>query len=75
MAEASKRTSGEPSPDAGKIERTLAADEVIKPIAKEYFKARGFIYLARGINYPIALRALLKLRRYPTFYAGRLSGR
>ncbi|MFZ2197914.1 MAG: glutamine--fructose-6-phosphate transaminase (isomerizing), partial [Thermodesulfovibrionales bacterium] len=33
----------------GKIEKALATDEIIKPIAKDYFRAKGFIYLGRGI--------------------------
>ncbi|HLA00714.1 MAG TPA: glutamine--fructose-6-phosphate transaminase (isomerizing), partial [Thermodesulfovibrionales bacterium] len=31
----------------GKIEKTLTADEAIKRIARDYFKARGFIFLGR----------------------------
>ncbi|RPI36467.1 MAG: glutamine--fructose-6-phosphate transaminase (isomerizing), partial [Nitrospiraceae bacterium] len=68
-AEASKELLEELLLMPGKIERTLAADEVIKPIAKEYFKARGFIYLARGINYPIALEGALKLKEISYIHA------
>ncbi len=53
----------------GKIEKTLAADEKIKAIAKEYFRARGFIYLGRGINFPIALEGALKLKEISYIHA------
>ncbi|MEW6107908.1 MAG: glutamine--fructose-6-phosphate transaminase (isomerizing) [Nitrospirota bacterium] len=53
----------------GKIERTLAADEAIKEIAKDYFKAKGFIYLGRNINYPIALEGALKLKEISYIHA------
>ena len=68
-AEASKGLLEELLLMPGKIERTLATDEVIKPIAKEYFKSRGFIYLARGINYPIALEGALKLKEISYIHA------
>jgi glutamine---fructose-6-phosphate transaminase (isomerizing) len=53
----------------GKIERTLTSEEFIKSVAKEYFKARGFIYLGRGINYPIALEGALKLKEISYIHA------
>jgi glucosamine--fructose-6-phosphate aminotransferase (isomerizing) len=53
----------------GKIERTLAMEDSIKAIAKDFFKARGFIYLGRGINYPIALEGALKLKEISYIHA------
>lgn len=53
----------------GKIEKALATDETIKAIAKDYFRARGFIYLGRGINYPIALEGALKLKEISYIHA------
>jgi glucosamine--fructose-6-phosphate aminotransferase (isomerizing) len=53
----------------GKIEKALAVDEEIKEIAKEYFKARGFIYLGRNIEYPIALEGALKLKEISYLHA------
>jgi glucosamine--fructose-6-phosphate aminotransferase (isomerizing) len=53
----------------GKIERALTSEELIKTVAKEYFKARGFIYLGRGINYPIALEGALKLKEISYIHA------
>jgi glucosamine--fructose-6-phosphate aminotransferase (isomerizing) len=53
----------------GKIERVLALDDAIKAIAKDLFRARGFIYLGRGINYPIALEGALKLKEVSYIHA------
>jgi len=53
----------------GKIERTLTAEDKIRAIARDYFKARGFIYLGRGINFPIALEGALKLKEISYIHA------
>jgi glucosamine--fructose-6-phosphate aminotransferase (isomerizing) len=53
----------------GKIEKTLAIDEEVKEIAKDYFKARGFIYLGRNIQFPIALEGALKLKEISYLHA------
>jgi glucosamine--fructose-6-phosphate aminotransferase (isomerizing) len=53
----------------GKIERVLAMDESLKAIAKDFFRAKGFIYLGRGINYPIALEGALKLKEISYIHA------
>lgn len=53
----------------GKVEETLATDETISMIAKEFFKARGFLYLGRGISYPIALEGALKLKEISYIHA------
>lgn len=53
----------------GKIEKTLTSDEEIRLLAKDCFKARGFIYLGRGINYPIALEGALKLKEISYIHA------
>ena len=53
----------------GKIERVLSADEELKSVARNYFKARGFIYIGRNINYPIALEGALKLKEISYIHA------
>jgi len=53
----------------GKIERTLASDERIREMAQEYFRSDGFIYLGRGINFPIALEGALKLKEISYIHA------
>jgi glucosamine--fructose-6-phosphate aminotransferase (isomerizing) len=53
----------------GKVEEALGADADIKNIAKDYFKAKDFLYLGRGINYPIALEGALKLKEISYIHA------
>ncbi|MBI4683885.1 MAG: glutamine--fructose-6-phosphate transaminase (isomerizing) [Nitrospirae bacterium] len=51
------------------IEKVLAKDSEILKIAKELFKAEDFLYLGRGINYPIALEGALKLKEISYIHA------
>jgi glucosamine--fructose-6-phosphate aminotransferase (isomerizing) len=44
------------------IEQTLALDGEIKSLADKLAPSRDFLYLARGINYPVALEGALKLK-------------
>jgi glucosamine--fructose-6-phosphate aminotransferase (isomerizing) len=53
----------------GKIEKTLTTDAHIRDIARQYMKARGFIFLGRGINFPIALEGALKLKEISYIHA------
>jgi glucosamine--fructose-6-phosphate aminotransferase (isomerizing) len=53
----------------GKVEQVLSEEETVKAIAKEYSRAGGFIYLGRGINYPIALEGALKLKEITYIHA------
>ncbi|MEW6418694.1 MAG: glutamine--fructose-6-phosphate transaminase (isomerizing) [Nitrospirota bacterium] len=53
----------------GKAEKVLATDEGIRTVAKDFFKARGVLYLGRGINYPIALEGALKLKEISYIHA------
>jgi glucosamine--fructose-6-phosphate aminotransferase (isomerizing) len=53
----------------GNVEKALAADENIRMLAKDFFKAKGFLYLGRGINYPIALEGALKLKEISYIHA------
>ncbi len=52
-----------------KIEQILAGNEEIENIAKELFRARNFIYLGRGLSYPIALEGALKLKEITYVHA------
>jgi glucosamine--fructose-6-phosphate aminotransferase (isomerizing) len=52
-----------------KVEDALSIDEKLANIAKELFKAKGFLYLGRGINYPIALEGALKLKEISYIHA------
>jgi glucosamine--fructose-6-phosphate aminotransferase (isomerizing) len=53
----------------GRVEEALTTDENIVMIAKDLFKARGFLYLGRGIYYPIALEGALKLKEISYIHA------
>jgi len=51
------------------IEQILAKDAQIEEIAKDTFRAPDFLYLGRGINYPIALEGALKLKEISYIHA------
>jgi glucosamine--fructose-6-phosphate aminotransferase (isomerizing) len=69
----------------GKVEREylddlshlpLAVDEVLRTqepameeLSRRYFRAENFLYLGRGINYPIALEGALKLKEISYIHA------
>ncbi len=53
----------------GLVEKILAADNVIERVAKKLFKADDFLYMGRGINYPIALEGALKLKEISYIHA------
>ncbi|PKO99101.1 MAG: glutamine--fructose-6-phosphate transaminase (isomerizing) [Bacteroidetes bacterium HGW-Bacteroidetes-8] len=46
----------------GKIEEILRTKDSICELANSLTDAKGFIYLGRGINYPVALEGALKLK-------------
>ncbi|MGE4544236.1 MAG: glutamine--fructose-6-phosphate transaminase (isomerizing) [Pedobacter sp.] len=52
-----------------KMEQALESDELIQQIAKEFMHARDFLYLGRGIQYPIALEGALKLKEISYIHA------
>ncbi|HAM52713.1 MAG TPA: glutamine--fructose-6-phosphate transaminase (isomerizing) [Nitrospiraceae bacterium] len=52
-----------------KVEQVLSGSEEIERIAKELFKAEDFIYLGRGIHYPVALEGALKLKEVTYIHA------
>ncbi len=47
----------------------LKAEEQIRQIANEYYKANNFLYLGRGINFPTALEGALKLKEISYIHA------
>ena len=53
----------------GLIEAALEMDGEIFRIAKELFKAKDFLYLGRGIQYPVALEGALKLKEISYIHA------
>jgi glucosamine--fructose-6-phosphate aminotransferase (isomerizing) len=54
----------------GKVEEILrSADGVCEQLAKTYSTARDFLFLGRGIHYPIALEGALKLKEISYIHA------
>jgi len=52
-----------------KAEQILFMNETVKEIAKKYYKNSNFLYLGRGILYPIALEGALKLKEISYIHA------
>ena len=53
----------------GKLETLLTRDEETEDLAKEYHRAHDFLFLGRGIHYPIALEGALKLKEISYIHA------
>jgi len=51
------------------LERQLAEEEKIKKLAARFVHSHDFIYMGRGINYPIALEGALKLKEISYIHA------
>ena len=53
----------------GKLEALLAHEEETEDLAKEFHRAQDFLFLGRGIHYPIALEGALKLKEISYIHA------
>jgi glucosamine--fructose-6-phosphate aminotransferase (isomerizing) len=53
----------------GKLETLLAREEECEDLAKIYTRANDFLFLGRGIHYPIALEGALKLKEISYIHA------
>jgi glucosamine--fructose-6-phosphate aminotransferase (isomerizing) len=53
----------------GKLESILARDEECEELAKKYYHTQDFLFLGRGIHYPIALEGALKLKEISYIHA------
>jgi len=51
------------------VEETLHLDPQIREVAHRYFKVPNFLFLGRGIMYPIALEGALKLKEISYIHA------
>jgi glucosamine--fructose-6-phosphate aminotransferase (isomerizing) len=51
------------------IEHTLGCESVTEEIAKRFYQRSDFLYLGRGLNYPIALEGALKLKEISYIHA------
>jgi glutamine---fructose-6-phosphate transaminase (isomerizing) len=52
-----------------KIEAILQRDAEIEELGRQFFRHTDFLYLARGIHYPIALEGALKLKEISYIHA------
>ncbi len=52
-----------------KIENLLSESDDIEELAKELFRSQDFLYLGRGINFPVALEGALKLKEISYIHA------
>ena len=53
----------------GLVDRVLHSGQDYEALAQRYFKRRDFLYLGRGLNYPIALEGALKLKEISYIHA------
>lgn len=51
------------------LEEALKLNQQVEKVARKYMNARDFLYLGRGINYPIALEGALKLKEISYIHA------
>lgn len=51
------------------VKKNLKLDKKIKEIAKKYYQATNFLFLGRGINFPVALEGALKLKEISYIHA------
>ena len=51
------------------VEHTLQLDESVRAIAQRFFHAEDFLFLGRGIMYPIAMEGALKLKEISYIHA------
>ena len=53
----------------GKLEAILANDQQYEDLARKLFRANDFLFLGRGIHFPIALEGALKLKEISYIHA------
>lgn len=51
------------------VNQIFATDNLIKSVAKKYTETTSFLFLGRGINFPIALEGALKLKEISYIHA------
>ncbi len=67
--EASSTLVGEMSQIPGKLEQVLANTAVYEELVRKLFRSQDFLYLGRGIHFPIALEGALKLKEISYIHA------
>jgi glutamine---fructose-6-phosphate transaminase (isomerizing) len=53
----------------GKLESLLSRDQDVEELARRFSKSQDFLFLGRGIHYPIALEGALKLKEISYIHA------
>jgi len=53
----------------GKLETVLSHDDIYDELVKSLFRANDFLYLGRGVHFPIALEGALKLKEISYIHA------
>jgi glutamine---fructose-6-phosphate transaminase (isomerizing) len=53
----------------GKLEALLTHEEDCEELAKQYVRSQDFLFLGRGIHYPVALEGALKLKEISYIHA------
>ena len=53
----------------GKLEHVLANADIYEGLVRDLFRAQDFLYLGRGIHFPIALEGALKLKEISYIHA------
>jgi glucosamine--fructose-6-phosphate aminotransferase (isomerizing) len=53
----------------GRLEQLLERDEAIEQLARQFYRASDFLFLGRGIHFPIALEGALKLKEISYIHA------
>jgi glutamine---fructose-6-phosphate transaminase (isomerizing) len=53
----------------GKLEHLLTHEEICEDLAKQYVRSQDFLFLGRGIHYPIALEGALTLKEISYIHA------
>jgi glucosamine--fructose-6-phosphate aminotransferase (isomerizing) len=51
------------------VKKALMLSDLLLKVAKKFHRVRDFLYLGRGINYPIALEGALKLKEISYIHA------
>jgi glucosamine--fructose-6-phosphate aminotransferase (isomerizing) len=68
-AEQTRKAAQELTLIPGKLENILTHDEACEDLAKRFQRAQDFLFLGRGIHYPIALEGALKLKEISYIHA------
>jgi glucosamine--fructose-6-phosphate aminotransferase (isomerizing) len=69
LPEQSKQLLGELAKMPVKLETVLTLEEDLEDLAKQYSRAQDFLFLGRGVHFPIALEGALKLKEISYIHA------